>query len=155
MTLSNTGNAEATGLSAEGLDDPFMFVGVDYPGVGGTCGDSLASGEVCTLVIEFFPPVADFYSENLRIEYNNGERGVVINQGLAATASQNLALLNISNAPFYDFGPVNNGETASFTLTVTNFGGGEARFPEWHGELIAFLIASIPKAEGWLVGMGR
>ncbi len=126
LTLTNTGFGPATGLTAHGLDAPFLFVGVKYPGIGGSCTETLEKGDSCTILIEFFPQVASYYTDNLTINYSNGSSAIAISQGLAATASANLAQLTISRGPFYNFGKIVTGQPEVQTFTVRNSGGADA-----------------------------
>ncbi len=126
LTLTNVGNAIATGLRGTGLASPFLFTGSLFPGTGGTCDLQLEVGASCTIEVEFYPLSAGYYTDNLLISYGNGSGNVTVNHGLAATASADLAQLSISNGPFFDFGmiPIGNPQTQAFT--VTNNGGEDA-----------------------------
>ncbi len=126
LTLTNSGNGLASGLVGAGLAVPFRFTGSSFPGTGGTCGNQLAEGEVCTIEIEFFPLTEGYFTDNLLVTFNNGSRSITLNHGLAATASEELAQLTISNGPFFDFGMIPLGNPQTQLFTVTNVGGDDA-----------------------------
>lgn len=127
LRVTNIGGAEATNITGTGLAAPFYFLGGEYPGTGGSCGDEpLAIGASCEITVEFFPTVVDYYTDSLILTYNNGSGSVSITHGIAAEASDDLAILSISNGPYYEFPQTAVGDTNSGTLVVTNIGGGDA-----------------------------
>lgn len=54
FTLTNNGDALATGIDGASLADPFAFTGA-FPGAAGTCGSSLPAGDGCTIEVRFTP----------------------------------------------------------------------------------------------------
>ncbi|MGZ6371456.1 MAG: choice-of-anchor D domain-containing protein, partial [Bdellovibrionota bacterium] len=80
FTLSySSGVATATGLGSTALANTnFYFkgssVGVPgtYPGVGGTCGTSLAVGQNCTIIVTFQPSATGALSDSFTLSYNDG-----------------------------------------------------------------------------------
>mgnify|MGYP002621327537 FL=1 len=73
ITVQNTGTGEAYNLSAGTLSSPFGFVGGAYPGAGGTCKESLAAGESCTVVVELHPTIPTMASTELVLTYASGD----------------------------------------------------------------------------------
>lgn len=121
FSVSNSGSSAATALSGGGLAAPYAFFGGSYPGVGGTCGTSLASGATCTVVISYSPISASSSSDTLEISYDDGT-GTQLASRLIQGAGATAADLNLSDTPTYDFGLVALGATAYHTFTVTNSG---------------------------------
>ncbi|MBC7690333.1 MAG: choice-of-anchor D domain-containing protein [Methylotenera sp.] len=73
FTVTNSGNATATGLAEVGIVSPYAFAGGSFPGTGGTCSTSLAgSSATCTLVINFSPVTGASYNSTIRLNYNDG-----------------------------------------------------------------------------------
>jgi hypothetical protein len=52
----------------------FNFLNGTFPGTGGTCTTTLASGSTCTIVLSFQPSAAITYSGYLTLNYNDGLR---------------------------------------------------------------------------------
>src|SRR5262249_39792342 len=56
FTVMNVGNQTAFSVAnGGGLGAGFAYAGGTYPGSGGNCGTSLASGATCTIVVRFTP----------------------------------------------------------------------------------------------------
>ena len=126
LTMTNIGNGPAGSINAAGLAAPYTFLGGSFPGTGGTCDADLEVGENCTMVLEFFPSTAGYFTDNLIISYNNGGSTVSINQGIAGTASATLGELVISDGPVHNYLATLVGNTDPHTFTITNVGGGDA-----------------------------
>lgn len=73
FTVSNSGDASATSLTGSGLAAPFTFSGGTYPGSGGTCGTTLASGASCTVIISYDPTTVATHSDTLVMTYHNNQ----------------------------------------------------------------------------------
>ena len=58
ISLKNPSGRPATFFGVRGLSSPFSFKGGAYPGIGGTCGQTIPAG-VCTLVLQYTPRAAD------------------------------------------------------------------------------------------------
>lgn len=121
FTVTNTGAIGATAMAdAGGLAAPFDFKGASYPGTGGTCGATLAPAATCTVVVDFDPTVAGSFSDDIDIEYNDGQGLQNATRGLSAVAAT--ATITISDGPTYNYGIVAVGTTVSKTFTATNSG---------------------------------
>ena len=72
FTVSNIGVSAATAVSGSGLAAPFSFQGGAYPGTGGTCGATIASGASCSVVVTFAPIALGASSDTLTINYVDG-----------------------------------------------------------------------------------
>ncbi|MCB0367503.1 MAG: choice-of-anchor D domain-containing protein, partial [Bdellovibrionales bacterium] len=72
FTLSNSGGVPATSVAGSGLAAPFEFKGGSYPGLGGTCGATIANGANCTVVVSFTPTAPGLASDTFDIDYNDG-----------------------------------------------------------------------------------
>ena len=125
FTLSDTGGANATALSATALSPPFSFPGGAYPGTGGTCGASLAAGATCTIVVGFAPTSPGLVTGALGLAYFDG----VANQN-ASRAVQGTgvgpAVLNLSGGTTFNYGNDVDGTTNDHTFSLINAGSSTA-----------------------------
>jgi len=73
FTVYNTGKLPATSLApAPGLNAPFGYKAPGgYPGSGGNCGNMLAAGSWCQLVIVFAPQSAGAASASVAVNYDD------------------------------------------------------------------------------------
>ncbi|MCB9025374.1 MAG: choice-of-anchor D domain-containing protein [Bdellovibrionaceae bacterium] len=125
FTLTNNGGVPATSMAGSGLALPFRFKGGGYPGTGGDCGATLASGASCNVVVAFLPTAAGNFTDSILIDYNDG---VAVQQASRDIDGDGLlsAFLAISDGPTYDFGILAVGSSAEKTFTVQNTGGLQA-----------------------------
>lgn len=73
FVLTNQGDARATGMTSTFyLSVNFSFKGGDYPGTGGTCGESLDARGSCIVVVEFSPKYKGTFSDYMRVNYFDG-----------------------------------------------------------------------------------
>lgn len=72
LTVTNEGDAEATGMVGIPLSAPFHYTGRPYPGAAGTCADTLAAHQSCTLDVSFVPEVFGPHADTLTLDYNQG-----------------------------------------------------------------------------------
>ncbi|MGE4131026.1 MAG: choice-of-anchor D domain-containing protein [Bdellovibrionales bacterium] len=70
FTLTNTGAANATSITAAPLGSPFRYKGGVYPGTGATCAATLPAGGSCTLNVEFAPTRSGPFTGNLVLHYS-------------------------------------------------------------------------------------
>lgn len=82
FTLTNSGSAAFTGLSAGSLSSPFG-VYATFPGMGGTCGSSLAAGQSCTFYLTFRPVSSGVATGTFTLSYSV--------DGVSGSASINLS----------------------------------------------------------------
>lgn len=84
-TLRNLGVETASSLAPQSISAPFTYEGGTYPGTGGTCGSSLASGSFCTLRLVYTPPGAAAHTGSVTLAYSdsNGAGGKTL--GLSGT----------------------------------------------------------------------
>lgn len=123
ITISNSANSSiASSISEIGLAAPFSFTGGSFPGTGGSCTPSLATGSTCTISITYTPATYATINDTLDIQYNNG---VALTNSTATISGTGVtpALLTISEADPYDFGSVANGGSWTHTFTISNSGG--------------------------------
>jgi hypothetical protein len=87
--LDNNGAVAATALSDAGtLALPFKFKGGTYPGTGGTCGATLASGGNCSLVVVYAPTSVTTSAGKLGINYDDGQGATrALSRSLSGTAT--------------------------------------------------------------------
>lgn len=121
VVLTNTGGLAAASLTGVGLSAPITFKDGTFPGTGGNCSTSLAAGASCNVVVTYAPTVTGSMSSTLNVNYNNGVSGQT--SALAFTGSSSApAVLTISGAGTYNFGPKANGSVTDATFTITNTG---------------------------------
>ncbi len=124
FNIVNIGGATAVALGDGGaLGGAFSYAGVSgtYPGSGGNCGSSLASGASCTVVVEYAPSGTVPQSSTLTVVFNGGGTS----RSLSGTPTS-VALLSItppSGGPGtpYNYGPSVLVPTDA-TFTVLNSG---------------------------------
>ncbi len=121
ITMTNTGTIAIPSLSPPILSAPFGFKGGTYPGTGGTCGSSLTTSQICTMVISFAPTDTGVKNQNLIVSYENGSgttqsQTAITGEGLAQ------AIISISEISPYNFGTTNINGKISVAFTLTNAG---------------------------------
>jgi alpha-tubulin suppressor-like RCC1 family protein len=124
-TVQNTGGQAATSFAASALSAPFSYVGGTYPGTGGTCNTTLASGATCTMVLGFKPTAAGSFSGTLTVTAHDGSATQTISRNFQGVGVLP-ASLTISDGPTYDFGSKLVGTSTDHSFTVTNGGGASA-----------------------------
>ncbi len=124
FTITNTATGTAGSLAFSGLAAPYEFPG-GFPGSGGDCGTSLAGGASCTIVIRFSPSSAANFTDQLLLDYNDGQAAQQVTRDISGTGVET-AVLTISESPSYDFGTINVGANAEHSFTITNTGNGLA-----------------------------
>jgi hypothetical protein len=94
LQVVNHGPGDALGIVAEPLVSPFSFAGGNYPGAGGTCGQALAAGTSCDLVVRFAPgaPVSSSHIASLSYDRGDGEIVVATRQLQGGGQTPNLVL---------------------------------------------------------------
>jgi hypothetical protein len=118
ITLSNTGGAQATGMSFANSNSAEFAVS------GNTCGGTLNAGASCTLNVAYAPNGAGADSASITITAAGGVTIVVSLSGTGTAAPTP----NVIAAPaLFGFGNVNVGQTTSATaFTISNTGGAAA-----------------------------
>ena len=153
FTISNTGGQVASGMFIGGLAAPYSFLGGAYPGVGGTCGISLAIATNCTIVVQFSPVIAGTFSETINVVYNSGAALASTDRDIIGVAVMP-ALIDISDSALYNFGTVAVGSNNNHTFTLTNSGGVTATLVSGAGLAAPynFLGGAFPGAGGNCTG---
>jgi hypothetical protein len=122
FTVTNSGGVAATGVAAGALATGYAFKGGTFPGMGGTCGATVAAGATCAVVVTFAPPSAGTLAATLTLSYADGAANQAASRAMTGVGASP-AVLSISDGPSYDFGTRATGAAASHTFTVTNGGG--------------------------------
>ena len=129
LTLTNGGKGPASSMAmelaavAKNSDDsePFIFKGGTYPGTGGTCSDSLAKGDSCTVVVSFNPVTAAYasadYTGAIAISFNDGKTSQTKTFNLTGTGT--LCAGGAETA--IDHSSINTGSARSTSSTATRF----------------------------------
>ena len=108
-----------------GLLPPYEYKGGAYPGVGGTCAGSLASGSACTIIVTYSPAVVGVDTDTIELDYFDGVNTQTSLRDLTGTGVVP-AFLTITEAPLYDYGTQAVGSTSQHTFTLDNIGGAAA-----------------------------
>jgi hypothetical protein len=129
FTLANPGAATATAIAPVTLPASFVYVGGSYPGSGGTCGATLASGTSCTLVIAYAPSSGGPVTGTIAVSYFDGQTAETAKHDVSGTSTA-YAYLTINNWPTgggggqiddpFDFGT--SGVPVDHTFELTNIG---------------------------------
>ena len=69
--ITNNGGETATVMGESGLGGDYSLPG-GYPGTGGDCGPSLATGLTCSIVAQFNPSGVGLITDTINIDYNDG-----------------------------------------------------------------------------------
>jgi hypothetical protein len=135
LYLVNTGAATASFLSGTfGGGMGFSFVGGAFPGQGGNCGQSLAPGANCELMLAFSPNSAGVANDTLTIHYSDGTNPATATRALRGTGVST-ALLVMFRAeqngggpqlPSFDWGPAGVGASVDQSFVVANIGASPA-----------------------------
>lgn len=73
INLTNTGKNTASDLRGSFyLSVHFSFRGGNYPGTGGTCGEFLEPGAICSVVVSFAPQYAGTFEQPVTILFFDG-----------------------------------------------------------------------------------
>ncbi|HLL55908.1 MAG TPA: choice-of-anchor D domain-containing protein, partial [Myxococcaceae bacterium] len=122
FTLVNSGGVTATGLGpAFGLAAPYAFKGGSYPGLGGTCGASLAANDRCVVVVTYAPTATGATTGTVGVVYTDGAGIRTASRELAGAATTQAAL-SLSDGPSYDFGVLVTGTSVDHTFQLSNSG---------------------------------
>ncbi len=121
--VTNVGGQTALGMTGVGPASPFSFKGGAYPGAGGTCGISLAVGNVCTLVVSYSGAASGASRFGVSQELDLGASTVVTTRAVLGISSDRaLLLINdcagcaLNTATPYDFGAAGIPTSHAFTL---------------------------------------
>ena len=130
FTLTNTGtlstNKPATQITGVGLSGAYSFRQGQFPGLNGTCTQTLEAGSSCTIVIMFSPPsVGQFPLDSFRIAYDTGDATAEIPVSLSGTAT-NIATLQftdqVDDNNYYNFGNLAYGVSVTEDIHVEYWG---------------------------------
>ncbi len=122
LTLKNTGLLGATDIAIDLDGSAFQFKGGAYPGEGGDCGETLAGGSTCQMVIRLAQVSSESLSARLSINYYNGfdaTKDFSVNlSGVAIPPAD--VLLSLSED---HLGDVYVGQSKDLEMTLQNNGG--------------------------------
>ena len=100
-------------------NDPIEFKGGSYPGAGGTCSDTLDSGDVCTVIINYAPENTDSHLATLKISYKDALKTHQLNYELSADSHP---ILSFEYGTVYDFNNKFLGTSTDLKVKITNVG---------------------------------
>lgn len=121
FTVSNSGSLGATAISETGLAAPFSFLGGAYPGTGGDCVTSLATGAACSIVVQYSPVATGVDADTINLSYNDGLAANNSTRNIQGTSGAPAVIAITPGGPF-NFGNRATGSTINQTFTLTNNG---------------------------------
>lgn len=125
FNVRNNGQLPATSVVPEPiLFASGMFLYNDgFPGVGGTCGASIAPGASCTIVVMFSPTSTVVFNDTIKIKYNDGTTVQIASLDIEGRGA-NPAILTIrdvlESTTVHDFGRFSLRFPTNATFTVSN-----------------------------------
>jgi N-acetylneuraminic acid mutarotase len=122
FTVTNGGGQATASLSASALSAPYSYKGGTFPGTGGTCGASVATGASCTFVVTFSPSSATTSPATLTLSYGDGTGATQTASVTLSGTGANIASLQMNNGSTYAFGTVANNATVNVSITLRNVG---------------------------------
>ena len=126
ITIRNDGGLEARHFSPTlSGSGEIQFKGGTYPGIGGTCRDSLKYQETCTMVLSFKPTILKSHTKQVSIGYKapvNDNLLVISLSAISAVIQSNLVFLGGPSGSLYDFKKVVTGNKTRHIFTVVNAG---------------------------------
>jgi hypothetical protein len=148
LYVFNSGGGTATQVSGAVFGPGFKWSGGVFPGVGGTCSDTLPAGATCRVGVVFSPTTAGPVTDTLRITYFDGAAMQSVARGVGGTGTYQALLLvrPVSNGgpstPAYGFATSGVGSSSDVTLQVVNLGGGDATQLMVSGAAAPFTVKS-------------
>ncbi|MGK5082016.1 choice-of-anchor D domain-containing protein [Bdellovibrionota bacterium FG-1] len=126
LTVNNTGDYTATGLSGSTLTNPFSYKNGTFPGSGGTCGATLAGRAGCTVVITFNPLTINSFTRTFTLSFNDGVADQTVSRFLIGTGAAGWTWLAGSGSPNLvgDYGVMGTG-------ALTNLPGSRSGAYSW------------------------
>ena len=125
FVVTNTGSFAVSSILGAGLNAPYDYLGGVFPGTGGDCGTTLAPTATCTIVVEFAPTATGIQADTIDVTYFDGAVSQVAQRDVTGD-SVLPALLEISDAPTFNYGTVATNSVNSKTFTLTNSGAFQA-----------------------------
>lgn len=126
LTVTNTGQTQATNLSGSGLAGDFSFVGGTFPGTNGTCSTLLNGLDSCTIEVEYNPATTGSDNDIVIVSFDDGTGATGIASSGGGLLGESAAPASLALTPNNNFtyaGTTIVGETVSQTFTITNNGG--------------------------------
>ncbi len=100
-------------------DDPISFKDGDYPGTGGTCSDSLKSGETCTIVLIYEPVDTASHLATVHFNYQDSLKSYHKTYQVSADSHP---ILSFEYGTLYDFGNKFIGSSTDLRIRISNTG---------------------------------
>ncbi len=127
FTLQNNGTGTASNLATMALGGPFSLNGGTFPGLNGTCQNSLEAGVNCSIEVAFSPTTAGDYSDTLTVSYYDGTTSQQTPIDISGTSfAAGAAHLTLSEGPTFQFADTSVGSSSTHLLTLTNSGSANA-----------------------------
>lgn len=130
VTAGNTIEYEVLVNASGGLDlanisvslvtnSPITFKDGAYPGTGGTCGASLISGQVCSIIILFQPIDVGSHLADLNFSYNDS---LLVKSFKYTLSADSFPILSFEYGKQYDFGNKFIGSSTDLKIKISNIG---------------------------------
>lgn len=81
LTLRNVGDGPATNLAAMPVSVPLAWVGGEFPGLAGTCGDALDPGTTCEVQLQVSAGLPGRFVRAVTVEHDAGQAVIEISGG--------------------------------------------------------------------------
>ncbi|MEY4616044.1 MAG: hypothetical protein RJB66_1004 [Pseudomonadota bacterium] len=121
IRITNNGSQSATSISAATLTNSFSYKGGTFPGSGGSCTDTLAPLQSCSLVVTFSPTAVGIKNTNLVLNYLDGLTSTNTTTSLTGEGIAQ-AIISLSEVNPYNFGAINSGGSLHKLFILTNAG---------------------------------
>ncbi len=99
--------------------DPISFKGGTYPGTGGTCDETLSSGETCTIIIRYEPTNTNSHMANLKFTYQDALKSY---EKIYQVSADSFPILTFGYGTIYDFSNKFVGTTTDLRIRIENSG---------------------------------
>lgn len=100
-------------------NDPIAFKDGTYPGTGGTCGETLPSGETCTIILTYSPTNTNSHLATLRFTYRDALKDYELTYQVSADSHP---ILTFEYGTVYDFGNKFVGTSTDLRIRISNTG---------------------------------
>ncbi|AGH96658.1 choice-of-anchor D domain-containing protein [Pseudobdellovibrio exovorus] len=127
ISIHNTGTASAQILTTSFLNNPFSYLGGNFPGTGGTCSNTLTAGQSCTFAVVFNPSITGNFASQFLVQYHDSRQLQISSFDILGQGQNTLeATLGITEGSLLHFGYLDVGQTRVLSVTLNNSGGTDA-----------------------------
>lgn len=146
LTLTNTGRSAAANITFGNFSGPFSFKGGSFPGINGTCSNSLQAGSSCTIVVTFLPVALVTSTLHVPITYQDTFNAYDLSLDLKGegnfVANLRFSLNNIDPISQFDWGSLAQGNSLQKKIYILYSGTVPATGVSFSGLASPFSIQS-------------